>query len=306
MTVSELQLTPVQPRATAPTPPAHRRAPVARTVAAGCRAAATYAEWFATLSDATRVRLLHAVATAPARLDQGRRPGRRCSASASRPAPTTSASSPRSASSPSTRSAPPRSSRSTPPAAPACRTPPTWSWARSAPCRAAPRTCRSTSTTRAMADDDLPTVRDIYAEGIATRLATFETEVPPLDELSPTSGCPGTAGSPSATGQVVGWTAISPVSERAVLRRCRRDQRLRHRVRARPRRRQGAAVPAGQRGRRQRPVDAADLGLPREPRLPRAAPLRRLPHPGGAVRGSPSSTGSGATPCCSSAAAPSD
>ena len=35
--------------------------------------------------------------------------------------------------------------------------------------------------TRAMVDDDLPMVRDIYAEGIVTRMATFETEVPPLD-----------------------------------------------------------------------------------------------------------------------------
>ena len=33
-------------------------------------------------------------------------------------------------------------------------------------------------TTRAMTDADLPVVRDIYAEGIATRNATFETEVP--------------------------------------------------------------------------------------------------------------------------------
>src|SRR3990170_4154756 len=31
----------------------------------GADAAATYAEWFATLADATRVRLLHAVSTAP-------------------------------------------------------------------------------------------------------------------------------------------------------------------------------------------------------------------------------------------------
>ena len=29
-----------------------------------------------------------------------------------------------------------------------------------------------------MTDDDLDTVRSIYAEGVATRNATFETEVP--------------------------------------------------------------------------------------------------------------------------------
>ena len=39
-------------------------------------------------------------------------------------------------------------------------------------------------TTRAMTDADLPVVRDIYAEGIATRNATFETEVPRLADLA--------------------------------------------------------------------------------------------------------------------------
>lgn len=72
-------------------------------------------------------------------------------------------------------------------------------------------------TTRGMTDDDLQVVRDIYAEGIATRNATFETEVPDLSTLvnkwlpdhrwvaeAEVDGVP----------QVVGWTAISPVSER--------------------------------------------------------------------------------------------
>ena len=35
-----------------------------------------------------------------------------------------------------------------------------------------------------MTDDDLPVVRDIYAEGIATRNATFETEVPDLPTMA--------------------------------------------------------------------------------------------------------------------------
>ena len=39
-------------------------------------------------------------------------------------------------------------------------------------------------STRAMTDADLPVVRDIYAEGIATRNATFETEVPSLADLA--------------------------------------------------------------------------------------------------------------------------
>ena len=39
-------------------------------------------------------------------------------------------------------------------------------------------------TTRALTDDDLPVVRDIYAEGIATRNATFETEVPDASTMA--------------------------------------------------------------------------------------------------------------------------
>ena len=73
-------------------------------------------------------------------------------------------------------------------------------------------------TTRAMTDDDLPVVRDIYAEGIATRNATFETEVPDLGTLA-TKWLHGhrwvaEAAVGGAT-RVVGWTAVNPVSERA-------------------------------------------------------------------------------------------
>jgi L-amino acid N-acyltransferase YncA/DNA-binding transcriptional ArsR family regulator len=72
-------------------------------------------------------------------------------------------------------------------------------------------------TTRAMTDADLPVVRDIYAEGIATRNATFETRVPDLETLR-TKWLPGhrwVAELPTAAGpEVVGWTGISPVSTR--------------------------------------------------------------------------------------------
>lgn len=72
-------------------------------------------------------------------------------------------------------------------------------------------------TTRAMTDADLPVVRDIYAEGIATRNATFETKVPDLETLR-TRWLPGhrwvaEAAGPDGT-EVVGWTGISPVSTR--------------------------------------------------------------------------------------------
>ena len=130
-----------------------------------------------------------------------------------------------------------------------------------------------------MTDADLDVVRDIYAEGIATRNATFETEVPTADVLA-AKWLPGHRWVAELDGQVVGWTAISPVSRRACYAGVGETSVYVTEARPRPRRRQGAAVPTGQRGRRGRPLDAADLGLPREPRLHRPAPLRRLPHAG--------------------------
>ena len=73
-------------------------------------------------------------------------------------------------------------------------------------------------TTRAMTGDDLEIVQAIYAEGIATRNATFETQVPDLEALR-TKWLPGhrwVAEVEATTGPtVVGWTGISPVSTRA-------------------------------------------------------------------------------------------
>jgi L-amino acid N-acyltransferase YncA len=84
-------------------------------------------------------------------------------------------------------------------------------------------------TTRAMTDEDLEVVQAIYAEGIATRNATFETQAPSLEALRtkfladhrwvaetdphhPTLGdIHGPAGS-----RIVGWTSISPASSRDV------------------------------------------------------------------------------------------
>lgn len=72
-------------------------------------------------------------------------------------------------------------------------------------------------TTRAMTETDLPVVAEIYAEGIATRNATFETEVPPLDVLGekwlPGHRWVAEAEVDGAT-RVVGWTGVSPVSSR--------------------------------------------------------------------------------------------
>jgi len=68
-------------------------------------------------------------------------------------------------------------------------------------------------STRAMTDDDLETVRDIYAEGVATRNATFETKVPSARKLSD-KWLPGHKWVAEVDGALVGWAAAVPVSER--------------------------------------------------------------------------------------------
>jgi phosphinothricin acetyltransferase len=65
-----------------------------------------------------------------------------------------------------------------------------------------------------MRDDDWDDVRRIYAEGIATGEATFETEVPDRAALDAT-WLPGHRWVAEADGRVVGWAALTPVSARA-------------------------------------------------------------------------------------------
>ncbi len=69
-------------------------------------------------------------------------------------------------------------------------------------------------STRAMRDDDLPEVREIYAQGIATRNATFEAETPTVAQLR-TKWLPEHRWVAELEGRVAGWTATSPVSSRA-------------------------------------------------------------------------------------------
>jgi len=70
-------------------------------------------------------------------------------------------------------------------------------------------------TLEKMKSTDWNAVRAIYEEGIATGHATFETEVPEWIEWdrSHLRDCRLVA---KAKEQVVGWTALSPVSERCV------------------------------------------------------------------------------------------
>ncbi len=68
-------------------------------------------------------------------------------------------------------------------------------------------------TTRPVTDDDVDTVLSIYAEGLATRNATFETQVPTAAQMR-SRWLPDSAWVAELDGQVVGWTAISPTSSR--------------------------------------------------------------------------------------------
>ena len=203
------------------------------------------------------------------------------------------------------RTAPPPSSRSTPPAAPDCRTPPTSSWAcsRRGPC--CPTTCPPTSPSARCEPGDWAAVRRIYAEGIATGDATFETEVPDRRDARPARGCPTTAGSPRLDGQVVGWAALprrsppgpsTPASPRPSI-----YVGDGHRGRGVG---QSAPPPPGHR-RRRRP--ACGPCRPRSsPRTAPASPCTTPPAtaPSASANASADTTASGATPSSSNAAAP--
>jgi L-amino acid N-acyltransferase YncA/DNA-binding transcriptional ArsR family regulator len=70
-------------------------------------------------------------------------------------------------------------------------------------------------TVRALEPHDWPTVRRIYAEGIATGHATFETEVPTQRTLDH-AWLPDHRWVAEIDGQVAGWAAAKPVSDRPV------------------------------------------------------------------------------------------
>jgi L-amino acid N-acyltransferase YncA len=65
--------------------------------------------------------------------------------------------------------------------------------------------------------DDYPAVAAIFAEGIATGLATFETQVPAWDEWD-AAHLPEHRFVADVDGDVVGWTAVVPYSRRAIYR----------------------------------------------------------------------------------------
>ena len=68
--------------------------------------------------------------------------------------------------------------------------------------------------TRRVEDRDMDAVLAIYAEGLATRNATFETVVPSSEQMR-TRWLPDLAWVAEIDGNVVGWTAVTPASGRA-------------------------------------------------------------------------------------------
>jgi L-amino acid N-acyltransferase YncA/DNA-binding transcriptional ArsR family regulator len=82
----------------------------------------------------------------------------------------------------------------------------------SSPC--CPEDLPADVTTRPVTDDDMLGVLAIYDEGLATRNATFETKLPSAQQLR-AKWLPGQAWVAELDGQVVGWTAVIPVSARA-------------------------------------------------------------------------------------------
>lgn len=197
---------PITPSAPAP----HRRG------ALSDEAAGTYAQWFATLSDPTRVRLLHAVSTAATgsirvgdlAVELGiSQPT--CSHHVRRLADLGFVSVDQVGTSRYV-SVNPACCTGLPHAADVVM-----GTLAERPC--CPTDLPADVTTRAMTDADLPVVRDIYAQGVATRNATFETEVPDPATLA-TRWLPAhrwvAEAEVEGTTRVVGWTAVSPVSAR--------------------------------------------------------------------------------------------
>jgi L-amino acid N-acyltransferase YncA/DNA-binding transcriptional ArsR family regulator len=181
--------------------------------AIGEATATTYAEWFATLSDATRVRLLHAVATSPKGAvrvgDLAAQLGisqSTCSHHVRRLAEVGFLVVDK------------VGTASVVTVNPACCTglphaaDVVMGTMAQLPC--CPEDLPADVTTRAMEDDDLPLVRDIYAEGLATRNATFETRAPSPAALAK-RWLPGHRWVAELDGSVVGWSAVGPVSSRA-------------------------------------------------------------------------------------------
>lgn len=73
-------------------------------------------------------------------------------------------------------------------------------------------------TIRPLTATDWPSVREIYAEGIATGDATFEAEPPSWEDFDRSKLPDHRLVAIDNSGAVIGWIAVSPTSSRAVYR----------------------------------------------------------------------------------------
>jgi L-amino acid N-acyltransferase YncA/DNA-binding transcriptional ArsR family regulator len=171
--------------------------------------AATYAEWFASLAEPTRVRLLHIVATTPAGVTVGQLTEllgisqSTCSHHVRKLADVGFLKLHKEGTS--TRvTVNPACCVGLPHAADAVM-------GLLAPRPCCPEDVPADVTVRALKPGDWPAVRRIYGEGIATGLATFETTVPSRASLD-AKWLPDHRWVAELNGETVGWTALSPIS----------------------------------------------------------------------------------------------
>ncbi len=184
----------------------------AKDLELGEAAAATYAEWFAVLSDPTRVRLLHTVSRARSGAmrvgDLAEALGisqSTCSHHVKKLAEVGFVAVDKVGTS-SVVSVNPACCTGLPHAADVVM-----GTLAAQPC--CPEDLPTDVTTRPMTDADLDIVRDIYAEGLATRNATFETKVPTARKLG-YKWLPGHTWVAEIDGTLVGWAAAARVSDR--------------------------------------------------------------------------------------------
>lgn len=174
--------------------------------------AATYAEWFACLAEPVRVRLLHAVATSPKGITVGalteilRTSQSTCSFHVRKLAEVGFVHTHKEGTA-TIVTVNEACCTDLPHAADAVM-------GMLAPSPCCPEDLPADVTVRALQASDWPEVRRIYAEGIATGVATFETAVPSRATLD-AHWLPDHRWVAELDGEVAGWTAASPASRRA-------------------------------------------------------------------------------------------